>query len=274
MVRALRLHRRCHRFESGRAHVLKVTMTRHERRIRYEAYVKRADPVMLGLAFVFLVAWSTRVVWTGAPAALRDFIVVVQLWLWAAFLADVIVRLRFAEHRWHWLRTHPVDVIAVLLPATRPLKILAVFTQGPLLGGGKRALKTSQAVAVSALLMMWIGAVSVLSFERPHMDANIENFPDALWWSLVTVTTVGYGDFFPVTLEGRVVAAALMLVGISLIGVVTASVAAWFVSLTAGEEEAHEEDRHEELEAHIRKLEAKLDLLVADAEDRRRASGG
>lgn len=242
-------------------------MTREERRLKYEAYVKRADPIMLGLAFLFLVAWSTKIVWTGAPTALGDFLVVVQVWLWVAFLADIVVRLRLAERRWHWLYTHPVDVIAVILPATRPLKILAVFTQGALMGGGKRVFKTSQAVAVSALLLMWIGAVSVLTFERPHADANIHAFPDALWWSLVTVTTVGYGDFFPVTLEGRIVAAVLMLVGISLIGVVTASVAAWFVSLTADEDEEQEEDRHEELQAHIRQLEAKIDRLISDREN-------
>jgi len=253
---------------------MKVTLTRHERRIKYDAYVKRADPVMLGLAFVFLVVWSTRVVWQGLDPSVRDWLLVIQGWMWLAFLVDIITRLRFAERRWHWVVTHPVDVLAVVLPAVRPLKILAVFTQGALMGGGRRAFKTSQAVGVSALLLMWIGAVSALSFERGHLGANIETFPDALWWSLVTVTTVGYGDYFPVTVEGRIVAAVLMLVGISLIGVVTASVAAWFVSLTADQEEAYEEDRHEELQAHIRQLEAKLDMLVSDAEERRRESGG
>ena len=60
-------------------------------------------------------------------------------------------------------------------------------------------------------------------------SANIKTFPDALWWAITTVTTVGYGDRYPTTGTGRLVGGALMLVGIALLGVITASIAAWFV---------------------------------------------
>ena len=69
--------------------------------------------------------------------------------------------------------------------------------------------------------------------ERGAHGANITTFGDALWWAMTTVTTVGYGDQFPVTTTGRIVAAALMLVGISLLGLITATVAASFVALSA-----------------------------------------
>jgi voltage-gated potassium channel len=65
--------------------------------------------------------------------------------------------------------------------------------------------------------------------------SNIKNFGDGLWWAMTTVTTVGYGDKFPVTTEGRFLAVALMIMGISLVGVITASVAAWFVKISDAE---------------------------------------
>jgi voltage-gated potassium channel len=71
--------------------------------------------------------------------------------------------------------------------------------------------------------------------EREVDGSNIKNFGDGLWWATTTVTTVGYGDRFPVTTEGRFLAALLMITGISLIGVITASVASWFVKMSSNE---------------------------------------
>jgi voltage-gated potassium channel len=69
----------------------------------------------------------------------------------------------------------------------------------------------------------------VLLFEEKAKGSNIHSYPDALWWAIVTVTTVGYGDRYPVSAGGRAVAVVLMLVGLGLIGVLTATVASVFV---------------------------------------------
>jgi voltage-gated potassium channel Kch len=70
------------------------------------------------------------------------------------------------------------------------------------------------------------------------VEANIGSFGDALWWASTTVTTVGYGDHYPVTTEGRFIAVALMVVGIAVVGAVTASVATWMVSQVRQERES------------------------------------
>jgi voltage-gated potassium channel len=74
-----------------------------------------------------------------------------------------------------------------------------------------------------------LGSLAILDAEQDAPHANITTFGDALWWAATTVTTVGYGDRFPVTTQGRFIAVALMAVGIGLVGAVTAAVAAWMV---------------------------------------------
>jgi voltage-gated potassium channel len=74
------------------------------------------------------------------------------------------------------------------------------------------------------------GALIVFLYERHAPHSNIHTVGDAIWWSLVTVTTVGYGDFYPVTPQGRIIAVAIMGTGILILAVVTAQVASSFVA--------------------------------------------
>jgi voltage-gated potassium channel len=93
-------------------------------------------------------------------------------------------------------------------------------------------------VTGAGILLVFVAALAVLDVERGQPGSNIENIGDAVWWALTTVTTVGYGDQYPVTDRGRVVAAALMLGGIALIGMVTATLASYLVEAVKDEKEA------------------------------------
>jgi voltage-gated potassium channel len=90
-------------------------------------------------------------------------------------------------------------------------------------------------VAISALFVSYIAAIQITITERSIEGSNIKTFSDGLWWAVTTVTTVGYGDRFPTTTEGRFLAVGLMIMGISLMGVITASVASWFVKMGQNE---------------------------------------
>jgi voltage-gated potassium channel len=94
-------------------------------------------------------------------------------------------------------------------------------------------------VAITTLFVAYISAVQITVAERYLENSNIKNFGDGLWWAMTTVTTVGYGDKFPVSTQGRFLAVLLMIMGISLLGVITASVAAWFVRISESNEESN-----------------------------------
>jgi voltage-gated potassium channel len=179
----------------------------------------------------------------------------VNIALWAAFAVDYVVRVLLAPDRRAHFRTHLADLAAVVVPVFRPLRLVRIIG---LLGtasrrAGERQLAATAAYVVTGVvLLLVIAAGFVLDAERGAKDANITNAQDALWWAATTVSTVGYGDRFPVTGEGRLAAVALMVGGIALLGVITASVAAWFVR------------RFSTVEAEVAEDTRELALVLAD----------
>jgi voltage-gated potassium channel len=110
-----------------------------------------------------------------------------------------------------------------------------------------------------ALLLIVVSAVSVLHFEAEVGDGNIKTADDAIWWAFATITTVGYGDKYPVTLEGRFVAGILMCVGVGLFGTFSGFFAAWFLSSGPAENEKRLSEIKSELAEIKRLLEQRSD---------------
>ena len=144
--------------------------------------------------------------------------------IWAIFAVDLAVKLVVAPARFWYVRHHWLEVLVVVVPFFRPLRIVRVFIFGSRAFLGVRRLVSVDYLLVYGLGMVLIAATVVTSVESGE-SSSITSFPDALWWSWVTVTTVGYGDMFPVTLAGRIIATMLMLVGIGLFGGLTANLA-------------------------------------------------
>lgn len=159
---------------------------------------------------------------------------------WFVFVVDYLVRLTLAENRWRWFYRHLFDLAIVVLPMLRPLRLLRLVTLIAVLqravGDAIRGRVVLYTVS-GALLLVFVASLAVLDTERGQPGAQIENFGQALWWSVTTITTVGYGDLTPVTTTGRIIAVFLMIGGISLVGSITATLASWIVQRVSDEDE-------------------------------------
>lgn len=199
---------------------------------------KRWDDALTALAVIYIAAYSYPAFVDPVPQNIQQTLDSIQWVVYGFFLIDVIYGLTTSTNKKHYLRTHPLEIISVALPVLRPIRLLRLVTVGSMViqrvAVGKQFAITIK-VFLFSLLIAYISAVQITMIERPIEGSNIKSFGDGLWWALTTVTTVGYGDRFPTCTEGRVIAFALMLVGISLMGVITASVAAWFVKMSQDE---------------------------------------
>jgi voltage-gated potassium channel len=190
------------------------------------------------LALVFLVAYSYPAFVSQVSPGIQNLIDIVQWICWGAFVIDLCFGIIKSKSKKEYLKQHPLEIASSLLPFLRPLRLMRVISFGGLaiqkVAIGRQFAITLK-VAITTLFVAYISAVQITISERIVEGSNIKNFGDGLWWAMTTVTTVGYGDKFPVTTEGRILAVALMIMGISLVGVITASVAAWFVKISNGE---------------------------------------
>ena len=233
---------------------------------RLVSWESRAEWPLTGLAVVFLVAYAWQVLDNGGTAGLR-LILEVVLWLvWLVFAVDYAVRFTLAVDKGKFVVRHLFDLLAVLLPMVRQLRVLRLVTVLSVLNkrlAGKIRQRVGIYVAGVTLLVGLCASLAVLDAERHHPDATITTFADAAWWTLTTISTVGYGDRYPVTLEGRLVAALLMIGGIALLGVITGTIASWLVEKLSGVEESVAEAEQAVL-VELRAVRAELAELRAE----------
>ena len=154
---------------------------------------------------------------------------------WTAFALDLIYGIYKSNDKVQYLKKHPLELLAVLLPFLRPLRLLRFISFGTLVfekvNLGK-SIAISLKVIATALFLTYLAGIEITLAERGEPGATIQGVGDGFWWAITTLTTVGYGDIYPSTTEGRFIAVGLMVSGICVLGVISATVAAWFVKMT------------------------------------------
>jgi len=165
--------------------------------------------------------------------------------------ADMAVRTYLSRHRLRYFTHHPVGVLAVILPVIRlafSLRLLrAMFKRG----------NTLHFVFVSIVLLFNL-VVIVWGFERTASGANITSIGIALWWGCVTVFTVGYGDYYPITTPGRIAAVGIMLIGLVTAAVITAQIASSFMDQAQSRRNENSGPDDDSTDGRIRRIEEML----------------
>jgi voltage-gated potassium channel len=182
---------------------------------------------LLVLAFAMIPLLLGPLLWELSAQEEATFLIL-DYFIWALFAVDLIVKTAISPHRLAYLRRHWLEVLVVVIPFFRPLRILRIFVFGSRAWVGIRRLVNVDFLLVYGVGLVIIAATVVASVEGGE-GASIHSFADALWWAVVTITTVGYGDMVPVTLVGRAVAFVLMLGGIAFFSGMTANLASFLI---------------------------------------------
>jgi voltage-gated potassium channel len=220
---------------------------------------RRTEWPLMGAAALFLAAYAWPILEPDLSTTAHRACEVVTWVTWVLFVVDYLVRLLQSRDRSRFFTRHLLDLAVVALPLLRPLRLLRLVLLLRVLNReASVSLRGRVAIYVAggATLLAFVGALAVLDAERHSSQANITDFPTAAWWAVTTMTTVGYGDHFPVTGSGRLAAVGLMIGGIALLGAVTATLASWLVDKVAEDTTSTDELRDEiaGLRAEIREL--------------------
>jgi voltage-gated potassium channel len=213
---------------------------------------------------------------TPVHGAVAETFAVIDYLVWALFVLEYAVKLYLSPSRSHYFKTHLLDLLIVAVPFFRPARMArlarlarlgrvgVVLSRGIGRAKGVMSHRGLHFVLLTVALVIFACAGLATVAERSAPDSNIHNFGNALRWSVVTVTTVGYGDHYPVTAFGQGVAVILMLVGIGLIGILTATVASYFVGQDLNRDKADLDMLRAELEearTERHSLAQKLDAM-------------
>ena len=231
--------------------------------IRRETWERRTEWPLTVVALVFAVSYAWPILNPEIESRLRATCGLVTWIAWVLFAMDYSARLALTRQQLLFVRKNLFDLAVIGLPLLRPLRLLRLVAFVKVFNRQTSTALRGQVAAyvtASTALVIFCAALAVLDAERKSPDANITTFSDALWWATSTVTTVGYGDKYPTTVEGRWVAAGLMLAGIALLGIVTATLAHWFVEQARRSEETTQSEVKDLVRevAHLREQIAAL----------------
>lgn len=194
------------------------------------------------------------------PNEISRILIIIDDVICIFFLIDFAKRFYAAESKLDFMKWGWIDLVSSIptleymragrtIRLIRLLRILRAFRSTKHLVHHifkKRTQGALYTAGLIAILMVIFSSIAILQVEN-HPNGNIKTAEDAIWWAYVTITTVGYGDKFPITTEGRVIAALLITVGVGLFGTFTAFLASWFVEQTK-QEEVEEAAESESLE--------------------------
>ena len=220
---------------------------------------------LMGVAVLFGLTYAFQVLAEPQGAALLAS-QLVSLGSWLVFVVDYFARLTLAADRRRWFLRNLLSLLVVVLPILRPLRLvrlLTLFTVFQRAAGTALRGRVVVFAAASTTLLVFVASLAVFDAERYAPGADITSYGNALWWACVTITTVGYGDLYPVTVEGRCIAVVMMICGIALLGTITATIASWLVERVAEQEELGQAATQAQMRGLSNQVDRLEHLLIA-----------
>ncbi|MCR9087205.1 MAG: ion transporter [Rhodobacteraceae bacterium] len=220
----------------------------------------------------------------GLPPLVRHALFAFEIFVLGIFAAEYLLRLWLAKNRWRYATSFwgIVDLVSALplffvlsssWAALRTLRLLRLVRMLKLLHTNRAMLRLQKALeqtrgelavfAFLAAIIVYIAGVGIYTFEHEAQPEVFSSIPDSLWWAVVSFTTVGYGDSYPITWEGRIFTAAILFVGLGVIAVPTAIITTALINADL------REDLEDEIEGDIRR-ELKKDLGPLTRKPKRR----
>lgn len=221
------------------------------------------DLVILVLSLYVLISLAVDVFF-HLPPQVSNILNILDNIICFVFLYDFLRDLYKAENKWKFLKWGWIDLLSSipyldffragrLVRLFRLIRLIRAFRSSRMLLEFvfiKRTKGTFTTAAIIAMLMLLFSSIAILMVETDP-GSNIKTAEDAVWWAFVTLTTTGYGDRYPVTTEGRMIAAVLMIAGVGLFGTFTGYIASWFVEGTNHRNEEQHETRTDAISEHI-----------------------
>ena len=229
------------------------TLSKYRGEKNLAAWEERSSRPMFVASVLYLLAFAAPIMSTRIQEPYDAYLNIIQMILWGLFAADYCIRLYLAPRRLYFITHNLMNLAIVLLPAWRIVSFLAMIhltTNRQYKRLSELAVKLFGYTAIFIIMF----ALAIYSVESSEPGAMIRDLPTAYWWTFTTLATVGYGDVYPITGIGRVIAVVVMLYGVGMVAVATGALASWIIEKIGGREEqeypatkADVDDLHQEI---------------------------
>lgn len=191
--------------------------------------------------FVALLFLASLLIPSAYPFShsLKTTFSILEVILWTLFAIEYLIRVIVAPNSWRFIKRHPIDLIIIIIPFSqgiwRSIRIIALSAY--FIRKARNLFLTHNMIFLFFMtpLTLCVSGVLMYQAEVNAKGTNIKNFGDSLWLAITTMSTLGYGDRYPVTTNGKIIATLTIIVGVSLIGMLTAEIAVIFIGSRAQE---------------------------------------
>lgn len=234
------------------------TLSKYRGEKNLAAWEERSSRPMFVASVLYLLAFAAPIMSTRIQEPYDGYLNIIQMILWGLFAADYCIRLYLAPRRLYFITHNLMNLAIVLLPAWRIVSFLAMIhltTNRQYKRLSELGVKLFGYTAIFIIMF----ALAIYSVESSAPGAMIRDLPTAYWWTFTTLATVGYGDVYPVTGIGRVIAVVVMLYGVGMVAVATGALASWIIEKIGG----MEEQEHPATKADVDDLRQEISELRA-----------